>query len=196
MRLGYTNVTATIALFVALGGSSYAALSVSGKHIRNGTVTSADLKDGSIASRDVDNGSLLAKDFKSGQLPAGPQGPAGPAGPTGPAGPAGEPGPSGPAGMTNAITRRDNVTIAEADPSATVKRGSVSCEPGEIATGGGTTITNVLAGVSLVVTDGPIEADGSPPEQGDPATGWEAVGINYDADDEQIMAVHAQCVTP
>ena len=41
-----------------------------------------------------------------------------------------------------------------------------------------------------------VEADGTPPEQGDPATGWEAVGINYDTDDEQIMAVHAQCVTP
>jgi hypothetical protein len=189
-RPTYSGVVASLALFVALGGSSYAALSVSGKHIRNGTVTGSDLKDGTIKGRDVDNGSLQAKDFKAGELPAGPQGPVGPAGPQGATGP------QGPAGGTNVVTRRDNVTIAKADPSTTIRRGSVSCAAGEIATGGGTTITNVLTGVSLIVTDGPIEADGSPPEAGEPATGWEAVGINYDDEEAQVMVVHAYCVTP
>ena len=42
-RPSYAGVTATLALFVALGGSSDAALTMSGKDIRNGTVTSSDL---------------------------------------------------------------------------------------------------------------------------------------------------------
>jgi hypothetical protein len=37
-------VTATVALFVALGGSSYAALSITGRDIQNGSLTNRDLK--------------------------------------------------------------------------------------------------------------------------------------------------------
>src|SRR3954447_23883789 len=64
----YANVTATMALVVALGGTSYAAI----KLPRN-SVTSLQVKDKS----------LLKKDFKTGQLPAGKTGPQGPAGPAG-----------------------------------------------------------------------------------------------------------------
>jgi hypothetical protein len=56
--LTYTNVIATVALFVALGGSSYAALTITGGNIRNGTLTGTDLKDGSVTSRDADNGTI------------------------------------------------------------------------------------------------------------------------------------------
>jgi hypothetical protein len=49
-------------------------------------ITGRDIKDGTVTSADVKNGSLLKADFKSGQLPAGPRGPAGPQGPVGPAG--------------------------------------------------------------------------------------------------------------
>lgn len=70
-------VIACIALFVALGGTSYAAVqlkknSVATKHIKNNAVTSAKVK----------NGSLLAKDFKTGQLPAGAKGDTGARGPS------------------------------------------------------------------------------------------------------------------
>jgi hypothetical protein len=66
-------LVALCALFVALGGTSYAALTISGKNVKNNSLTSADVK----------NKSLLAKDFKQGQLPAGARGPQGPAGPAG-----------------------------------------------------------------------------------------------------------------
>jgi hypothetical protein len=82
----YSNVIATIALFAALGGSSYAATQIA----KN-----------SVSSRQVRDRSLLARDFRPGQLKAGPAGPAGPAGATGaigPAGPAGAVGPAGPIG--------------------------------------------------------------------------------------------------
>jgi hypothetical protein len=69
-RLTYANVMATIALFVALGGSSYAAIKVTGKNVKDNSLTTADIK----------NKSLLRKDFKGGQLPAGAQGAPGKAG--------------------------------------------------------------------------------------------------------------------
>jgi hypothetical protein len=63
-KLTYANVTATLALFLALGGSSYAVVQFTGKNV----------KDESLTSKDVKNRSLLRRDFKPGQLPAGAQG--------------------------------------------------------------------------------------------------------------------------
>ncbi len=83
------TIIAVLALVVATGGTSYAALSITGKDIKNGSVTGKDVKDKSLTGKDVKNRSLLAKDFKKGQLPAGAKGPAGPTGPTGATGPAG-----------------------------------------------------------------------------------------------------------
>ena len=78
-KLSYANVVATLALFVALGGSSYAAIalsnnSVKSKHIGKGQVKRADIGRNAVNSAKVKNLSLLAKDFKAGQLPAGPKG--------------------------------------------------------------------------------------------------------------------------
>ena len=108
-RLTYANVMATIAVFVALGGSSVAAVSmhansVGSGAIKNDSVRSRDVKDGalrgddiknksikgrdlvanSITSRTVKDHSLKALDFKAGQLPVGPRGPAGGAAPSTP----------------------------------------------------------------------------------------------------------------
>lgn len=76
-RLTFANVVAVLALFVALGGTGYAALSITGKNVVNGSLTGGDVRNNSIASRDVRDGTLLAKDFKPGQLPAGAPGAAG-----------------------------------------------------------------------------------------------------------------------
>ena len=83
----YANVTATLALIVALGGTSYAAVvlprnSVGSKQLKKGAVTNSKLRTSAVTSGTVRNGSLRAKDFKAGQLLAGPAGPAGPAGAT------------------------------------------------------------------------------------------------------------------
>jgi hypothetical protein len=75
-HLTYANVMATVAVFVALGGSSYAAIKVTGKNV----------KDNSLTTKDIKNKSLLMKDFKSGQLPAGAVGPQGQPGAKGPPG--------------------------------------------------------------------------------------------------------------
>ncbi|HMJ96942.1 MAG TPA: hypothetical protein VK486_13885 [Thermoleophilaceae bacterium] len=73
-RLSYANVMATIAVFVALGGSSYAAIKVTGKNVQDSSLTGADIKNSSLTTSDMRNGSLLAGDFKSGQLPKGDTG--------------------------------------------------------------------------------------------------------------------------
>jgi hypothetical protein len=79
-------LVALVALFVALGGSSYAAItlgknSVRSKHIKNGQVKRADLARNAVTSAKVANSSLLANDFKPGQLPQGPKGDKGDPGP-------------------------------------------------------------------------------------------------------------------
>ena len=78
-----------LALFIALGGSSYAAVGLA-----KDSVGARQLKTNAVRSAEVKDRSLLAKDFRRGQLPrgaTGPQGPTGPAGPVGPPGPAGAP---------------------------------------------------------------------------------------------------------
>ncbi len=76
-------LVAVLALVVATGGTSYAALAITGKDIKDGSVTGKDVENKSLTGKDVQNRSLLAKDFRAGQLPAGPQGPIGPQGPAG-----------------------------------------------------------------------------------------------------------------
>jgi hypothetical protein len=89
-RFTYANVMATVAVFIALGGSSYAALRVTGanvpkdaltgadiknltgKDVKNNSLTGADVKN--LASGDVRDGGLLAADFAAGQLPRGATG--------------------------------------------------------------------------------------------------------------------------
>ena len=113
-------VAAYLALFVALGGSSYAAITVTGKNVRDGSLTGSDVKNSSLGTADVKNGSLLAGDFKGGQLPAGPRGPFGAAGPQGPRGGTGPQGATGPTfgfvaggGTPPTLAERDLITAQE-----------------------------------------------------------------------------------
>ena len=95
IRLTYANVVASLALFAALGGSSYAAISITGKQVSDGSLSGRDVRNGSLTGKDVRGRSLLARHFKAGQLPAGPQGAAGPQGPKGDKGDTGSSGISG-----------------------------------------------------------------------------------------------------
>ena len=81
-----------LALIVALGGVSYAAVqlpknSVGAKQLKKKAVTASKIKRNSITTVKVKNRSLLAADFKEGQLPQGPRGATGPQGTPGPMGP-------------------------------------------------------------------------------------------------------------
>jgi hypothetical protein len=97
-------VVAYIALFVALGGSSYAAITISGKNVKDSSLTGRDVRNNSLTGRDVrslgtadvKNGALLADDFAPGQLSAGPKGEQGLKG---------DRGDTGAAGATNVVVR-------------------------------------------------------------------------------------------
>lgn len=99
IRLTYANVVASIALFAALGGSSYAAISVTGAQVRDNSLTGRDIRNASLTGSDVRDQSLLARDFKQGQLPAGPQGAPGAPGQKGETGAPGVKGDQGEPGL-------------------------------------------------------------------------------------------------
>jgi hypothetical protein len=74
-HLTYANVMATVGVFLALGGASYAAIKLPAN-----SVGSKQIKDGAVASADIKNHSIKAGDFKGG-LPSGPRGAQGERGP-------------------------------------------------------------------------------------------------------------------
>jgi hypothetical protein len=81
-RIGYrrpspATVLAFLALMVALGGTSYAAITLPAN-----SVGTKQLKKNAVTSKKVKNRSLKAVDFATGQLPQGPKGDQGPAGAT------------------------------------------------------------------------------------------------------------------
>ena len=132
-RITYSNVVATVALFAALCGSSYAAVTITGKQVRDGSLSGRDVHNASLTSQDVRDASLLASDFKAGQLAAGPQGPKGDPGPRG------EPGPQGPAG--------------ERGPAGTARAFAQFSTEGELEAGKGLSIPGGGDGIYCVVPD-------------------------------------------
>jgi hypothetical protein len=177
MRITYTNVTATIALFVALGGTSYAAATISGRDIRNGTMTGADLRNGSVTGRDIDNSTLAGGDFRDASMTSSDVDDeslraadvkAGAAA-------AGPPGVRGPAGSAQTTVRRTNeIALTLGATEAAV----ASCAAGEVAVGGGAGHDAATTDFVSILSDEPLAADGSPPSDGGPATKWRATGNN------------------
>src|SRR5215471_16111352 len=110
-------LVACLALVVALGGTSYAALVT----VPVNSVGTQQLKANAVVSSKVKDGSLLATDFKAGQLPAGPQGPKGDTG---------DPGPPGLGGY-QIVTGRSIQT------NSLYNSVSMSCPSGKKAIGGG-----------------------------------------------------------
>lgn len=110
-RLSYANVVATLALFVALGGTSYALSlprnSVGPKELRAGAVGRSELRKGAVGSSAIKNRAVRTSDLSS-------RAREGLRGRTGPAGPAGPPGPTFRAAVTSAGRPvRGNATSSE-----------------------------------------------------------------------------------
>ena len=146
--------------------------------------------------RVVRNGDLVL-DVPGTVGPEGPPGPQGPAGATGPVGPQGEPGrqgpagpqgplgPQGPAGTTN-LRVRTQVGLAQARLGGSAV---VSCEPGEVATGGGAHAGGLPEVHITQSAPHPV------PEAGQVPTGWFASFVNPTATNRQIF-VYAICTVP
>src|SRR5829696_8791278 len=52
-QLTYSNVVATLALFLALGGSSYAALSITSKDVKNRSLKGGDLRRDTVTGKEI-----------------------------------------------------------------------------------------------------------------------------------------------
>jgi hypothetical protein len=137
-RMTYGNVVATLALFVALGGTSYAAItlprnSVGAAQLRTSSVRSAEVKDRSLGARDL---SLGARRFLKGQR--------GETGPRGPQGPRGDPGgtigtPGSPALALTYVAQQGTAppgAVGEEGGSG-VAAATADCPAGRRVTGGG-----------------------------------------------------------
>lgn len=94
-RLSFANVVSVIALFVALGGTSIAAVTLA----RN-SVKSRNIAPNAVTGPKVKNASLLAQDFAPGQIPQGQKGDTGAKGDTGDKGTTGDKGNKGDTGDT------------------------------------------------------------------------------------------------
>lgn len=119
-------VVASIALLVALGGTSIAAVnqlaanSVGTSQLKNNAVTTPKIKNNAVASAKIAgnavnsgkiaNGTIQPADLSSAAKTSGPAGAQGAQGPTGPTGPAGSPG-------NNSLVAFANVNGTGASPS-------------------------------------------------------------------------------
>jgi hypothetical protein len=167
------TILAAIALFVALAGTSVAAISalprgsVGATQIKSNAVTSAKIANNTIVSADVRNGTLVRGDFRAGQLPVGAQGPAGPQGPPGIAG----------------LERKDVITPSSSANSKTI---SAVCPTGKRVIGGGARVTG--AGIAdVTVNESFPDSDG---------TKWNAVARESDATiGSWALTAYALCAT-
>jgi hypothetical protein len=187
---GHATAVAYVALFAALGGSAYAAATITGANIKDGTVSGRDVRDRSIGANELTQKARDALASKPG--PQGPQGPqgapgakgdkgepgapgsagpkgdrgptgeAGQAGPVGPAGPRGFPGPQGANGVSGWSYHTAGVTI---DPD-TYEDVNVDCPTGKKALGGGAAASGPYQGNYM---DGAIVRSAP---SGASATGW------------------------
>jgi hypothetical protein len=124
-----------LALFIALGGTSYAAASLSAnsvgpRELRDGAVGSAELKNGSIMKRDLRP--QLVDNLRGEAGPTGPAGPQGEPGPAGPAGPAGGPGQPGQLPAARVRQASDTQTVLGDNTSAVVSFTDPSSEQYDI----------------------------------------------------------------
>lgn len=155
----YANVVSTLALFVALGGASYAAVKLPA-----GSVGHAQVRASAITSAQVRDHTLQSRDFKAGALKAGtpgPQGPQGPAGERGPQGPAGDPAAAlTPGSVTTSALAPSSVTYSKLgivtvsnvtpDDATTAKSIQLNCPAGTTILSGSTGITHNLLPVHSV----------------------------------------------
>jgi hypothetical protein len=130
-RPSHGTVVAYVSLFVALGGTSVAAVTIAknavvSSSIKDGQVKTVDLGANAVTSAKVKAGSLLASDLKAGELPAAVPGPQGPAGATGAAGPAGPPGVKGDPGTPGADGAATRVRASKPAGDVTVPANTIT----------------------------------------------------------------------
>jgi hypothetical protein len=122
-RLSYASVTATLALLLAVGGTTAvgAQALLTGRAVKDESLTGADIQNDSLTGADIRAGSL-GSNLLSSAARANLRGATGATGATGPAGETGATGPQGPAGAgvaTLTATGADAPGYQDLEPLAT-----------------------------------------------------------------------------
>jgi hypothetical protein len=159
-HLSFANVISVIALFAALGGTTYAAVSlpknsVGAKQIKKNGVGASEIKRSAVRTGEVRNGALRAEDFAAVQIPQGAKGDKGDPGQNG------APGAPGAPDAPDAFARVDLNAGRTLEPDdvgfAPQNKGIAQADvvPGEGAAAAGTTCFNLPSrpASALVVLD-------------------------------------------
>jgi hypothetical protein len=187
-KLTFANVISCLALFIALGGTAFAAT-----HLGKNSVGNKQLKANSVTNAKVRDGSLLAQDFKAGQLPKGERGPTG------------DRGPQGAPGATNVVVRYGEEGKPKRDEEA---ESNARCLPGEAVTGGGfdfiepiepeepeTKNLYILASRASLEQDEAGHITYPAPADGAAATGW-LVAMSNETEDTVYFRAYVMCARP
>ena len=178
----HTTVVAYLALFAALGGSAYAAVTVTGKNIKNGTVTGKDVKNRSLGKSKLSPTALSSLTGERG--PAGPQGAPGPKGEPGEQGLAGATGETGLQGPSGVSGYEIKVSQGMSVPKGQTYGDQVNCTSGKSVLGGGSANYPNNA-PARVVSSAPGGANGD-------RTGW-SVQVYNDGDQSFSSYTWAIC---
>jgi len=145
-RLSFANVIASVALFVALGGASYAAVALPAR-----SVGAKQIKAHAVGLKKI---SSAARSALRGQ--SGPAGDPGPVGPAGAAGPKGDPGATGAAGAKGAKGDPGTASVTVREVSSDVAAGATnthkllcSSDASIRSTGGGFKVLSGSPGVTI-----------------------------------------------
>jgi hypothetical protein len=179
------NHLALIAVFFAIGGTSYAAVtlppnSVGNPQLKNRAVSLVKIRRATIAA-------LRGPAGRNGLTgPTGPAGPTGRTGPRGPAGPKGSTGAPGPAGTFGTVTVHSQTLSV----SAGAQSGNAeTCPVGTTAVGGGASF-----GPSNGAAEGNVWIESSRPDpaSGTSPTGWFTI-VNNSSGSTQSVTWYAEC---
>jgi len=158
-------LAAMTTMLLGFAGSATAGVVVTGKQIKDGSITNADLKDASLQGRDFQDGSLTQTDFTTPVL--------------GPSGPEGDRGPDGTPGHAGLVYVVEPMSI----PKGATRTWGAMCPSGtRVISGGGSTGTSAI---TLLTESAPIDDAGS---------GW-WVGIHNQAKGTVAGYAWALCVT-
>jgi hypothetical protein len=205
-------VISLVALFVALGGTGYAATqlaknSVGAKQLRKGAVSSAKVKNSSLLLNDFRTsersklrGSPGARGISGARGATGVRGLQGPQGVQGTQGVQGDPGPEGPTGVEQVVVRSTTLVFTAASgPNGQQLSDDVQCQTGESVVGGGTDIFPVSA-VSdqpnvIVNSSRPADASGATVANGEEPTGWFGSARRNSNTGGHTVAIYVLCAS-
>jgi hypothetical protein len=171
-------VVALIALFVALGGTSYAAI-----NLPRNSVGTAQIKNRAVTQMKISKKTLATLRGRRGAT--GRQGPAGATGSAGPTGVQGIQGPPGPVNLTY-------VTVQDTALRGMSETADATCPAGMVVTGGGVFPVTPVGGnqVSVGESDWATSTASAPPDT------WEGTLDNFSTTTDVTFLVDAICTKP